>query len=594
MAISRNRVWGTPIPIWINETTGNKKCISSIEELEKLTGAKVTDLHRENIDPLTFSIEGEEGTYQRIEEIFDCWFESGSMPYAQIHYPFENADTFDKGYPAEFIAEGLDQTRGWFYTLTILSTALFGKPAFKNVIVNGIVKAEDGKKMSKRLKNYTPPDDLMENFKADALRLYLITSGLVRAEDQRFSDSGVKDMVRRALLPWYNASKFFNTYAGVDGWTVTNNYQESQNITDRWILSRLQTLKSTISKEMESYHLYNVVPALFEFIEDLTNWYIRLNRNRFWGEGLSDDKCQAFSTLYRTLVELSQIMAPFAPFLSEHTFQELKSFGEELPLSVHLSDYPVAKLESADETLEDAMSRIQQIILLGRQKRNQISVKVKTPLRRLTVINKNQDLLSEIKKLESYIQSELNIKNIEYTTAEENFITLFAKPNSPVLGKKLGKEFGKFMGLIKNLKASELESLEENGTIEVEGKTFVSDEILIFREPKEGTETVSNRFISIDIDINLNEDLINEGIAREVVNRIQKSRKDSNFNVEDRISIELSGSEKILSIVSKYEEYIAKETLAISVATGEISHKNVSNHEIEGEKITLAMEQVNS
>ena len=251
---------------------------------------KLDDLHKENVDPLEFSIDGEEGTYKRITEIFDCWFESGSMPYAQLHYPFENKDVFDKGFPAQFIAEGLDQTRGWFYTLTVLSSALFNKPAFKNVIVNGIVMAEDGKKMSKRLKNYTPPGELMEEYGADALRLYLITSGLVKAEDQRFADSGVKDMVRKALLPWYNAAKFFQTYASVDKWHSSEHFVSSENITDKWILSNLQTLKSRISNEMERYHLYNVVPALFTFIEDLTNWYIRLNRNRFWGEGLDQDK----------------------------------------------------------------------------------------------------------------------------------------------------------------------------------------------------------------------------------------------------------------------------------------------------------------
>ncbi len=326
-SISRNRVWGTPLPVWFNQKSEKFLCIGSIEELEKYTGIKVDDLHREVVDPIEFNIDGEEGTYKRITEVLDCWFESGSMPYAQLHYPFENSDVFEQGFPAEFIAEGLDQTRGWFYTLTVLSTALFEKPAFKNVIVNGIVNAEDGKKMSKRLKNYTAPDLLMEDFGADALRLYLINSGLVRAEDQRFADSGVKDMVRRALLPWYNSFKFFSTYAEVDGWNSKENFEVGDNITDRWILSNLQTLKKNISKEMEAYKLYNVVPALFTFIEDLTNWYIRLNRSRFWGEGLSDDKCSAYSTLYTCIKELSTAMAPFSPFLSEHVYQELLKFN---------------------------------------------------------------------------------------------------------------------------------------------------------------------------------------------------------------------------------------------------------------------------
>lgn len=561
-AISRNRVWGTPIPIWENNLTGNKICIGSIKEIEEYTGEKITDLHREFVDHLTFKIDGEEGEYRRIKEIFDCWFESGSMPYAQLHYPFENQETFKNGFPAQFIAEGLDQTRGWFYTLNILSTALFDRPAFKNVIVNGIVFAEDGKKMSKRLKNYTSPDKLMETYGADALRLYLITSGLVRGEDQRFSDIGVKDMVRRALLPWYNAFKFFQTYAKVDKWSPENHWQESKNITDHWILSNLQTLKKNISKEMNEYKLYNVVPALFNFIEDLTNWYIRLNRSRFWSEGLSQDKCSAYSTLYTAIKELSLTMAPFAPFLSEYIYQELSEFAANEHESVHLCSYPEANEKLIQPVLEQAVGRMQQIILLGRQKRNQVQIKVKTPLRRLTVIQKDKVLLDEIKKLGSYLKTELNIKNIEYSQDEKKYIKLFAKPNSPILGKKLGKRFKHFKELIENLSDQELEQFEEFKSIELDNEKFANEEILIYREAKEGTNSLSNRFISIDLDCNLDSDLIEEGLAREVVNRIQKSRKDLNFNVDDRVSIYYETSDDLSNIIEKFRDYITKETLA--------------------------------
>jgi isoleucyl-tRNA synthetase len=321
--ISRNRYWGTPLPIWVNDVSDKHLCIGSIAELEKLSGARVTDLHREFVDDLTFTIKGEAGTYRRIDEVLDCWFESGSMPYAQLHYPFENKELFEAAFPAEFIAEGLDQTRGWFYTLLVLSTALYDKPSFKNVIVNGIVMAEDGKKMSKRLQNYTPPDILMETYGADALRLYLINSGLVKAEEQRFADSGVKDMVRRALLPWFNSFKFLQTYADIDQWKASTNAPVSTNITDQWILSRLQSLLTKVTREMAEYKLYNVVPALFEFIEDLTNWYIRLNRSRFWAEGDGSDKRAAYQTLYRTLHDVTLALAPFAPFLAEHIYQQL-------------------------------------------------------------------------------------------------------------------------------------------------------------------------------------------------------------------------------------------------------------------------------
>ncbi len=567
-SISRNRVWGTPLPVWYNDEEDKFICVGSVEELKNYTGVELDDLHREHVDPLEFSVEGEKGKYKRITEVLDCWFESGSMPYAQLHYPFENKEMFEKGFPAEFIAEGLDQTRGWFYTLTILATALFDKPAFKNVIVNGIVMAEDGKKMSKRLKNYTAPDELMENYGADAMRLYLINSGLVRAEEMRFSDAGVKDMVRRALLPWLNSHKFFSTYASVDGWNAATNFEVSDNITDNWILSNLQTLKKNIATEMEGYRLYNVVPALFTFIEDLTNWYIRLNRTRFWGEGLNTDKCAAYSTLYRCLLEVSQAMAPFAPFLSEHIYQELLAFTDKSahPESVHLCDYPVADEKLIRPKLEQAVDRMQQLILLGRQKRTEEKIKVKTPLARVTIIHQDQELLDEISKLETYIKSELNIKNVEYDTQEDKYIDLYAKPNLPVLGKRFGKRMGQFMKLIKSLTTAQLQELEENGSLLLGDEAFTPDDFLIFREAKAGTQAISNRYISIDLDCNLTDELIDEGLARECVNRIQRTRKDIGLNVEDRISISFAtDSEKLKSALIQHKDYICGETLAVDL-----------------------------
>ena len=295
-AISRSRIWGTPLPVWINDETGKAVCFGDKASLEQATGASLNDLHREHVDPLTFSLEGEPGTYRRIEHVLDCWFESGSMPYAQLHYPFENKDLFEHGFPAEFIAEGLDQTRGWFYTLHVLATALFDKPAFTHVIVNGIVMAEDGKKMSKRLKNYTAPDLLMDTYGADALPLYLIQSGLVKGEEQRFSDEGVKEMVRRTLLPWYNAFSFYSTYVNIDGWQPSEAAPSPQHWLDRWIISRLNSTLHQIETHMQAYQLNCVVPALLEFIEDLTNGYIRLNRQRFWAEGLTQDKASLCHT----------------------------------------------------------------------------------------------------------------------------------------------------------------------------------------------------------------------------------------------------------------------------------------------------------
>ena len=497
---------------------------------------------------------------------------------------------FEQGFPAEFIAEGIDQTRGWFYTLTVLSTALFDKPAFKNVIVNGIVMAHDGKKMSKRLKNYTPPDELMEAFGADALRLYLINSGLVKAEEQRFTDVGVKDMVRKVLLPWQNSFKFFQTYAEVDGWSPVNNFRTSDNIVDQWLISNLQTLKKNIANEMEQYHLYNVVPALFTFIEDLTNWYIRLNRTRFWGDGLTEDKCAAYSTLYTAIRELTISMAPFTPFFSEHVFLELKKMNPKEAESVHLCVYPTANESLINQDLEVAVDRMQQLILLGRQKRNHVQIKVKTPLRRLTIIHKDQKLLNEIQKLSEYIRAELNIKNIELSTQENDFINLYAKPNLPVLGKKLGKDMAKYKALIEKLNSDQLIELEEKGSLTLDGVQFSPDEILIFREAKPGTEAMSNRLISIDIDTVLDQDLIYEGLAREIVNRVQKLRKDLNFNVGDRIHITYHADETLSKVITQFKDYITGETLAVTMDQSKDSQNEV--FEIDEYKLSLNLRKV--
>lgn len=589
-AVSRKRFWGTPLPIWKNDITEKFITMGSVADLKKYSGVEVNDLHREFVDEVTFTIDGEEGIYKRIPEVFDCWFESGSMPFAQLHYPFENQDVFEAGFPAEFIAEGLDQTRGWFYTLTVLSTALTGKPAFKNVIVNGMVMASDGKKMSKRLQNYTDPDTIMHEFGADALRLTLINSGLVKGEELRFTDDGVKDMVRRALLPWYNSFKFFHTYAKVDGWSAKNNFVEGENILDKWLISKLQTLTKNVTEEMEAYRLYNVVPPLFTYIEDLTNWYIRLNRRRFWSDELSEDKCSAYSALYTTLKEVSKIMAPFAPFLSEHIFRELKTFGEEdMEESVHLCDYPLFKEDRIDTGLEDAVARMQELILLGRQKRNQTGIKVKTPMQSLTIIHQDQSLLDGISKLESYIKTELNIKDIKYSTEEEKYIKLYAKPNSRVLGKRLGKSFGKFMGLIKNIDSKTLKEFESTGTMTLEGELLGPDDIFVYREPKEGAEVLSNRWITIDMDTKLTPQLINEGLAREVVNRIQKSRKDLNFNVDDRIQIKVKSSDELRAVIEGFLDYIKKETLTIDIQFSDDLSPDALEYTVESYQLTLQL-----
>lgn len=456
-----------------------------------------------------------------------------------------------------------------------------------------MVLAEDGKKMSKRLKNYTPPNELIATYGADALRIYLINSGLVKGEEQRFSDSGVKDMVRRTLLPLHNSFKFLYTYANIDQWCAHTQLKESTNITDQWILSKLQTLKINIAKEMEQYHLFNVIPALFLFIEDLTNWYIRLNRSRFWKEELDDDKLSAFSTLYLVIKELSIALAPFTPFISEHIFQELKSFESKKidAESVHLCDYPIAQEDKIQLELEDAFDRVQQIILLGRQKRNTSQIKVKIPLTSLTIIHKDQNILNEIKKLEHYIKTELNVKKINYDLNEEQYIKFYAKPNLPVLGKKLGKKMKDFRSEIQNISNDQIEELEKNNSITIKDQTFTSEDFLIFREAKEGTESLSNKLISINLDINLTPELEQEGLAREIVNRIQKTRKEINLDVNDRIHISYYCDEpKIVETIKIHENYISKETLSKTIKQVNSSSQDFHLFKIENMSLSLSIE----
>lgn len=570
-SISRNRVWGTPLPVWINDETGAAICIGSIDELEAYSGVRVNDLHREHVDDLSFSVAGEPGTYRRITEVLDCWFESGSMPYAQLHYPFENEAVFAAGFPAEFIAEGLDQTRGWFYTLTVLAAAIFDKPAFRNVIVNGMVMAQDGKKMSKRLRNYTPPDELMEAYGADALRLYLINSGLVRGEEQRFADAGVRDMTRRALLPWYNAFSFLRTYAAIDGWAPEKGLHFGDNVLDQWLLSRLQTLKNNIATEMEGYRLYNVVPALFAFIEDLTNWYIRLNRSRFWGDGISADKISAYSTLYTVLMELCQVMAPFTPFLSEYLYRALADLSnkEPSPESVHLCDYPKAESHLTQPALEQAVDRVQQVILLGRQKREDVKIGLRTPLASLTVVNGDAQLLDEMRQLESYIGDELNVRAINYSSDEAAYIELVAKPNFPLLGKRLGKRMKEFQQMINNLSADQIQSLQHEGSLTLLDETFGVEEIQVLQQARPGTNTVSNSKIAVDLDCELTPELIRGGYAREMVNRIQRARKEQRFDVSDRITVVYRAPSELAHAAQEYETYIKGEVLAVDWQAGE-------------------------
>ncbi|MCB0385745.1 MAG: isoleucine--tRNA ligase, partial [Bdellovibrionales bacterium] len=402
-AISRNRYWGTPIPIW-RSPEGDIIVISSVEELEKRTGKKIKDLHRHHIDTLTFEENGK--VYSRVSEVFDCWFESGSMPYAQNHYPFENEKETMEAFPADFIAEGLDQTRAWFYTLNILSTALFDKPAFKNVIVNGIILAEDGAKMSKRLKNYPDPELVINQYGADAVRLYMLHSPVVQADDLRFSERGVELVLRQFLIPLWNAYVFLATYANIYKWKPSGNRPKAD--IDRWILSHLQKLIADVEKGMDGYVLSQAVDPFVDFIDQLTNWYIRRNRGRFWADEATDDRDEAFQTLYTVLYELSKVAAPFVPFMSEAIYQDLRAKKD--PLSVHLCDFPSYDATLRDEVLEQEMASVQVAVSMGHALRKEHKLKVRQPLSKAYVISADLQILEKLRAQEALIIEELNVK----------------------------------------------------------------------------------------------------------------------------------------------------------------------------------------
>lgn len=561
-AISRNRFWGTPLPIWRNDE-GEVICIESAEELSRLSGQTVSDLHIHFVDQIEIPSPTGKAPLRRIKGVLDCWFESGSMPLAQWGYPFqaENKAQFEKGFPADFVAEGLDQTRGWFYTLMVLSTALFDKPAFKNVVVNGIVLAEDGRKMSKRLKNYPDPMEVLDRHGADALRLYLMNSPVVRAQDLRFSEKGVEEIVRKILLRWWNAYSFFVSYANIDRFQPKGDADQSPNILDQWILSRLQSLTSHTHQEMEGYRLYNVVPGLVQFIEELTNTYIRFNRRHFWQEGMPEDKRLAYETLHQVLVSLSRLMAPFTPFIAEEVYRNLSQDGHE---SVHLDSYPDAQSDAIRPELEKAVDRMSELCVMGRNIREKIKVRGKVPLKSLRIIMRSQDDLDELKRLEPYFKDELNVREVIYDSDEDARVEISAKANFPRLGKRLGKKMKSVAGKIQALSVSQLLELEAGQSVELEGEQITLDDLEIRRAAKTESESfATGREMSIELDSTLDQDQLQEGLAREAIRRVQMARKNADFQLDDRIRLELSSDGELKEAIDAFQSTVISETLAV-------------------------------
>jgi len=591
--ISRNRFWGNPLPIWICDKCDHKECLESKAELEKKVGHEVKDLHTHFVDELHWQCEKCSGQMNRTPEVLDCWFESGAMPYAQLHYPFENKEKFEKSFPADFIAEGLDQTRGWFYTLMVLSTTLFKKAPFKNVIVNGIILAEDGKKMSKRLKNYPDPMEVIDKHGADSLRLFMINSSAVKGENLRFTEAGVKEIVRSVMLPLWNVYSFFTTYANVDQFKPDADLTASQNSLDRWIISRFQTLLTKIEKEMALYHLYAVVPALLDFLEELTNWYIRRSRRRFWSDDKAD-KQSGYNTLYYILIGFTKTLAPFLPFVTEEIYRNLITLMPEAKESVHLNDYPLADVKLTDLKLEHDMNLISNVVGLGRSLRSRADLKVRQPLASITVVTRDQDDAKVLKEYEHHIKEELNVKDVFFSSKEEDLVTVTVKPDFRALGPIFGKEMGQVSKILSSLDLNAIHQLEDGGKITVLGKELDKNLIEVRREAKGGINIETGKGITVYFDTKLTPDLLAEGISREFVNRVQRMRKEANFDVSDRITVEYFTTNDISDCLKQFSDYIQDETLTVNLihSTSKCQVGDlIQDHDVEGKSVTISVKR---
>ena len=564
--ISRNRFWGSCIPVWVSEDDPSDMiCVGSAKELEALSGEKVTDLHKHFIDKIVIRKDGK--TYRRTPEVLDCWFESGSMPYAQQHYMGErNADAF---FPADFIAEGLDQTRGWFYTLMVLGTCLFDKSPYRNVIVNGLVLAEDGKKMSKRLKNYPDPTKMLDTYGADAIRLYMIYSPVVRAENLKFSENGVKQLMRDLLIPWWNAYSFFVTYANVDNFNDAEVLQpsfartaegdtatfEAVNVLDRWIVSSMETLISDVTAAMDAYDLQKSVRPFVRFVEDLTNWYIRRSRRRFWKSQNDGDKLCAYRTLRYVLVQLAKVAAPFTPFIAEEIYRNLR--GASDPESVHLCDFPTANAAARDLVLELRMAAVQTVVELGRRLRADNDLKVRQPLAKIKISG------ADVKGLEDLIIDELNVKTVEYVADETELCDVSYKANFKTLGKKCGSKMKSVAAAIAAMGGSG--SAAPAWPLAIEGVEIAEEDVIITRSPKAGLVVASEGAAVVALETALTPELVAEGNAREFVSRVQAMRKEADFEVTQRIVLTVECDAEMRAALEAHRDYVTGETLAVAL-----------------------------
>ena len=595
--LSRSRYWGTPLPIWATEDHSEMKCIGSVAELkaeiDKSIAAgfmsenpfadyvegdyskenyKKFDLHRPYVDQIVL-VSDKGRKMVRESDLIDVWFDSGAMPYAQVHYPFEiSGDAFRKVYPADFVAEGVDQTRGWFFTLHALAVMLFDSVAFKNIISNGLVLDKNGNKMSKRLGNAVDPFEVLEKYGADAVRWYMISNSQPW-DNLKFDVDGVDEVRRKFFGTLYNTYSFFALYANVDGFTGKEKeipVAERPEI-DRWIISLLNTLVADVTRYLESYDPTPAARAIQEFVgENLSNWYVRLNRKRFWGGGLSDDKLAAYQTLYTCLETVAQLSAPFAPFISDRIFTDLNAVsGRHSEVSVHLSLFPVADASLVDRDLEEKMALAQKVSSMVLALRRKVNIKVRQPLSKILIPVLDSVVKEHIDAVRGLILSEVNIKELEFIEDTTGVITKRIKPNFKTLGPRYGKQMKQISALVAAFSQADIAQLErtDSWTTEIDGVKIeaTAADFDITSEDMPGWLVTTEGKLTVAMDITLTDELRKEGLARELVNRIQNIRKDSGFEVTDKIRVTFEKNDALRAAVSAYRDYIASQVLAVEI-----------------------------
>ena len=591
--LSRTRYWGTPLPIWECEC-GHRHVVGSIAELKEM-GINCPDdieLHKPYVDNIKLRCEKCGGEMKRVPEVIDCWFDSGSMPFAQLHYPFENKEAFEQNFPADFISEAIDQTRGWFYTLMAISTLLFDKSPYKNVVVLGHVQDEKGIKMSKHKGNVIAPMDILNDQGSDAVRWYFYSNSAPWLPN-RFSAKNVSEAQRKFLGTLWNTYCFYVLYANIDEFDPTKYNFDDLNLTvmDKWILSKLNNVVKTVDDYLNEYKITEATRAMNEFVDELSNWYVRRSRSRFWTSELTDDKVCAYMTLYTVLVEFAKVSAPFIPFMTEEIYQNLvRSVDENALESIHMCDFPKYDEKYNFAEIEQEMDAIRKVVILGRAARNEANIKNRQPLSKLFIQTDNKINADYV----NIILEELNIKDVELTKDASGFISYNFKPQMRTMGPKYGKLMRPIFDEIAKMDGAEvMETLNSDKPIclNVQGTNVevFKDDVLIDTQQKDGFVSASDAGFTVVLDTNLTDELIEEGFVREIISKIQTMRKDSGFEVTDRISVVFDGSEKIEKIFAANDAEIKSQTLADSIDAGDV--KDGKNWNVNGEKVDIAIQK---